>query len=128
MNVNLKMKQQIIILRLWEDLICRIRFLQMRYPCSLFLTAVLNGFCERSAFAWPLSLFANKTYTCDSVAEYSAEKLKDKINGLSLEAGERAAACECILHLCKRRLSDHSGAGRIVAGSAVALCRYWQVK
>ena len=37
---------------------------------------------ERSAFAWPLSLFANKTYTCDSVAEYSAEKLKDKINGL----------------------------------------------
>ena len=37
---------------------------------------------ERSAFAWPLSLFADKAYTCDSVAEYSEEQLKDKINGL----------------------------------------------
>ena len=37
---------------------------------------------ERSAFAWPLSLFVNKKYTCDSVAKYSEEELKNQINGL----------------------------------------------
>jgi len=36
-----------------------------------------------NAFTWPVSLFVTRTYTNDSVAEYSETALTDKINGLA---------------------------------------------